>query len=161
VKKTPASYTIKTISEAAASWREEGLQIVFTNGCFDVIHPGHTHYLRDARQLGDLLVVGINSDQSVTDLKGAGRPILTEDERTEVLLSLRSVDAVVPFSEPTPIDLIKAVKPHVLAKGGDWPVDKIVGREFVEKHGGTVVSLPFQKGISTSELISRIQKTSI
>jgi D-beta-D-heptose 7-phosphate kinase/D-beta-D-heptose 1-phosphate adenosyltransferase len=105
-------------------------------------------------------VVGINSDQSVTDLKGPGRPILKEDERTEVLLSLRSVDAVVPFSEPTPLDLIKAVKPHVLAKGGDWPVDKIVGREFVEKHGGTAVSLPFQKGLSTSELISRIQKIS-
>ncbi len=151
---------MKTISEAAASWREAGLQIVFTNGCFDIIHPGHTRYLREARQLGDLLVVGINSDQSVTDLKGPGRPILGEDERTEVLLSLRSVDAVVPFSEPTPLDLIKAVKPHVLAKGGDWSVDKIVGREFVEKHGGTVVSLPFQKGLSTSELISRIQKTS-
>lgn len=151
---------MKTISEAAASWRGAGLQIVFTNGCFDIIHPGHTRYLREARQLGDLLVVGINSDQSVTDLKGPGRPILGEDERTEVLLSLRSVDAVVPFSEPTPLDLIKAVKPHVLAKGGDWSVDKIVGREFVEKHGGTVVSLPFQKGLSTSELISRIQKTS-
>jgi len=160
VKLTPAFYTMKTISEAAASWREAGLQIVFTNGCFDIIHPGHTRYLREARQLGDLLVVGINSDQSVTDLKGPGRPILGEDERTEVLLSLRSVDAVVPFSEPTPLDLIKAVKPHVLAKGGDWSVDKIVGREFVEKHGGTVVSLPFQKGLSTSELISRIQKTS-
>jgi rfaE bifunctional protein nucleotidyltransferase chain/domain len=151
---------MKTISEAVASWREEGMRIVFTNGCFDIIHPGHTHYLREARQLGDLLVVGINSDQSVTDLKGPGRPILKEDERTEVLLSLRSVDAVVPFSEPTPLDLIKAVKPHVLAKGGDWPVDKIVGREFVEKHGGTAVSLPFQKGLSTSELISRIQKIS-
>ncbi len=160
MKLTPAFYTMKTISEAAASWREAGLQIVFTNGCFDIIHPGHTRYLREARQLGDLLVVGINSDQSVTDLKGPGRPILGEDERTEVLLSLRSVDAVVPFSEPTPLDLIKAVKPHVLAKGGDWSVDKIVGREFVEKHGGTVVSLPFQKGLSTSELISRIQKTS-
>jgi len=151
---------MKTISEAVASWREEGMRIVFTNGCFDIIHPGHTHYLREARQLGDLLVVGINSDQSVTDLKGPGRPILKEDERTEVLLSLRSVDAVVSFSEPTPLDLIKAVKPHVLAKGGDWPVDKIVGREFVEKHGGTAVSLPFQKGLSTSELISRIQKIS-
>jgi len=160
VKITPTSYTMKTISEAVASWREEGMRIVFTNGCFDIIHPGHTHYLREARQLGDLLVVGINSDQSVTDLKGPGRPILKEDERTEVLLSLRSVDAVVPFSEPTPLDLIKAVKPHVLAKGGDWPVDKIVGREFVENHGGTAVSLPFQKGLSTSELISRIQKIS-
>jgi len=156
---TPASYTSESISIAAVSWRDEGRRIVFTNGCFDIIHPGHTQYLKQARELGDLLVLGINSDQSVRDLKGPGRPILREDERIEVLLSLRSVDAVVPFSEPTPLDLIKAVKPHVLAKGGDWAVEKIVGREFVEKHGGTVVSLPFKEGLSTTELISRIQKT--
>ncbi len=159
MKITPAAYSSKSISKAASSWRQEGLRIVFTNGCFDIIHPGHTQYLREARQLGDLLVVGINSDQSVRDLKGPGRPILQENERIEVLISLRSVDAVVPFSEPTPLDLIKTVKPHVLAKGGDWAVDRIVGRDFVEEHGGTVISLPFKEGLSTTELISRIQNT--
>lgn len=159
MKIRPASYTTGNIVNTAASWRENGLRIVFTNGCFDIIHPGHTHYLNQARELGDLLVVGINSDRSVRELKGPGRPILREEERIEVLLSLRSVDAVIPFSEPTPLNLIKAVKPHVLVKGGDWPVDTIVGREFVEELGGTVVSLPFKEGLSTTELISRILKT--
>ncbi len=153
---TPGFYTMESISRAAADWRAKGRKIVFTNGCFDLLHPGHTRYLKQARDLGDILVVGINSDQSVRRLKGPGRPILTEAERAEVLLSLRWVDAVVPFSESTPLELVKVVIPHVLVKGGDWPVEDIIGREFVESHGGEVYSLPFYPGISTSDIIDRI-----
>ncbi len=156
----PSEYTARTIEAAAAGWRNEGLTVVFTNGCFDLIHTGHTSYLRQARELGDLLVVGINSDESVTSLKGPGRPIFNQAERVEILLSLRWVDAVVPFSEPTPIDLIKAVNPHILVKGGDWPVEKIVGSEFVEANGGRVFSLPFVPGVSTSGIIQRISGSS-
>ncbi|MEE8319163.1 MAG: D-glycero-beta-D-manno-heptose 1-phosphate adenylyltransferase [bacterium] len=156
----PSEYTARTIKAAAAGWRNDGLTVVFTNGCFDLIHPGHTSYLRQARELGDLLVVGINTDESVTSLKGPGRPILNQAERVEILLSLRWVDAVVPFSEPTPIDLIKAVNPHILVKGGDWPVEKIVGSEFVEASGGRIFSLPFVPGVSTSGIIQRISGSS-
>ncbi len=156
----PSEYTVRTIETAAAGWRDDGLTVVFTNGCFDLIHTGHTSYLRQARELGDLLVVGINTDESVTSLKGPGRPILNQAERVEILLSLRWVDAVVPFSEPTPIDLIKAVNPHILVKGGDWPVEKIVGNEFVEANGGRVFSLPFVPGVSTSGIIQRISGSS-
>lgn len=149
-------YTGGAISGAAEDWRAKGRKIVFTNGCFDLLHPGHTRYLKQARDLGDILVVGINSDQSVRRLKGPGRPILTEAERAEVLLALKWVDAVVPFSESNPLELIKLVIPHVLVKGGDWPVEDIIGREFVESHGGEVYSLPFHPGISTSDIIDRI-----
>ena len=152
----PGAHTLDSIGGAVRRWKEQGLKIVFTNGCFDIIHPGHTRYLRDASGLGDILVVGINSDRSVTAIKGPGRPILSEAERIEVLLSLRWVDAVIPFSEPTPLSLIEAVGPDVLVKGGDWSVDRIVGREFVESSGGRVVSLPFYPGTSTTEIIDRI-----
>ena len=153
----PRAYTLDTIGEAAAGWRRDGLKIVFTNGCFDLIHPGLTRFLREARKLGDILVVGINSDESVSGLKGPGRPILGEAERIEVLLSLRWVDAVVPFSDPTPLRLIERVIPHLLVKGGDWPIESIVGRDFILQHGGQVLSLPFYPGTSTTEIISRIQ----
>lgn len=156
----PAEYNSRTIKAAAAEWREEGLTIVFTNGCFDLIHTGHTRYLRQARELGDLLVLGLNTDESVANLKGPGRPILNLAERVEILLSLRWVDAVVPFSEPTPIDLIKAVNPHILVKGGDWPVEEIVGGELVEASGGRVLSLPFVPGASTSGIIQKISGSS-
>ncbi|MDF1536296.1 MAG: D-glycero-beta-D-manno-heptose 1-phosphate adenylyltransferase [bacterium] len=153
----PLLHTPDSIQAASARWRNEGLTIVFTNGCFDLIHPGHVRYLRDARQLGDLLVVGINTDGSVARIKGPGRPILDLGERSEVLLALRWVDAVVPFDDPTPLDLIERIRPHVLVKGGDWPVDKIVGREVVEAAGGKVLSLPFHEGASTSGIIDRIR----
>ncbi|UCF31045.1 MAG: D-glycero-beta-D-manno-heptose 1-phosphate adenylyltransferase [bacterium] len=155
----PKTYTLPAIAEAAGEWRQAGLQIVFTNGCFDIIHPGHTRYLREARQLGDVLVVGLNADESVRQLKGPGRPVMNEGERGEVLLSLRWVDAVVIFSDPTPLALIEAVVPHFLVKGGDWPVESIVGADFVRRHGGEVVSLPFHTGLSTTELIHRITET--
>jgi D-beta-D-heptose 7-phosphate kinase/D-beta-D-heptose 1-phosphate adenosyltransferase len=150
------AYTMDNIADAAAAWRQEGRTVVFTNGCFDLIHPGHTRYLRQARELGDMLVVGINTDSSVRELKGPARPILVEEERIEVLLSLRWVDAVVPFADPTPLELIRRVLPHILVKGGDWPVERIVGREVVEAAGGRALSLPFFEGTSTTEIINRI-----
>jgi D-beta-D-heptose 7-phosphate kinase/D-beta-D-heptose 1-phosphate adenosyltransferase len=152
------AHSLTTIRDAADRWRQEGRRIVFTNGCFDLLHPGHTRYLQEARQLGDVLIVGINTDESVRTIKGPGRPILKEKDRVEVLLSLRWVDAVVPFSDPTPQALIEAIVPHVLVKGGDWPVSRIVGAEFVAAHGGTVHSLPFHAGLSTTELIRRIRE---
>ncbi len=147
---------MESIGDAARAWRDQELKIVFTNGCFDIIHPGHTHYLKSARSMGDLLVLGINTDESVRKLKGPQRPILNEEERIEVLLSLRWVDAVVPFPDPTPLELIRRVNPHILVKGGDWPVDKIVGRDIVEAAGGIVKSIPFHFGTSTSEIIRRM-----
>lgn len=133
-------------------------KIVFTNGCFDILHVGHTRYLRDARALGDLLVVGCNSDASVSVLKGPERPIQNQIDRAEILSSLGSVDCVVIFNEETPLTLIEAVQPDILVKGGDWPVDKIVGSKFVLARGGEVKSLPFHPGHSTSSLIERIDK---
>jgi D-beta-D-heptose 7-phosphate kinase/D-beta-D-heptose 1-phosphate adenosyltransferase len=146
-----------TIAEASGDWRGAGRTIVFTNGCFDLIHPGHVRYLQQARDLGDLLVIGINTDESVSALKGPGRPILTLVERSEVLLALRSVHAVVPFAEDTPLELIRRVRPHVLVKGGDWAVEEIVGREIVQEDGGKILSLPFHEGTSTTDIISRIR----
>ena len=137
--------------------RQLGKRIVFTNGCFDLLHPGHVRYLAQARALGDALIVAINSDRSVRELKGKGRPILNEQERAEVLSGLESVDFVVVFDEGTPQQLIAAILPDILVKGGDWTVDKIVGREEVEAAGGQVYSLPYVEQQSTSEIIARIQ----
>lgn len=153
-------HSMESIAAASASWREDGRIIVFTNGCFDLLHPGHVRYLGQARELGDLLVLGINTDESVSRIKGPGRPILNLDERCEVLLALSSVDVVVPFAQETPLQLIRLVRPHVLVKGGDWPVDQIVGRDEVEADGGRVISLPFHPGTSTSEIIRRIRAAS-
>ena len=153
----PGIYTMDTIGGAADAWRQAGLTIVFTNGCFDLLHSGHVRYLREASELGDLLVTGINTDRSVRDLKGAGRPILALEERSEVLLALRSVHAVVPFDEETPLELIRRIRPHVLVKGGDWAVEDIVGGDVVQADGGRVLSLPYHAGTSTSEIIRRIR----
>lgn len=134
----------------------EGLSLVFTNGCFDLLHPGHVRYLKQARALGDALVVALNSDASVRALKGANRPILNQHERAEVIAALESVDYVVVFEEETPRDLIAALIPDVLVKGGDWQIDQIVGRDEVEAAGGKVLSLPFVEGLSTTDIIGRI-----
>ena len=136
--------------------KQAAQKIVFTNGCFDILHPGHIHYLREARSLGDALVVGVNSDRSVRELKGPERPILTELERCLVLSGLESVSYVTVFDEPTPLALIQSVLPHVLVKGGDWDLSEIVGREEVEAGGGTVRSLPYENAQSTSGIIERI-----
>ncbi len=136
--------------------KEQGLRVVFTNGCFDLLHVGHIRYLKEARSLGDLLVVGMNSDSSVKDLKGSGRPVQSEQDRAEILASLAAVDFVCLFSEPTPLDLIRTIQPDVLVKGGDWPVEKIVGSDFVLNRGGQVRSLAFYPGHSSSQLIEKI-----
>jgi D-beta-D-heptose 7-phosphate kinase/D-beta-D-heptose 1-phosphate adenosyltransferase len=138
------------------AWRAAGERIVFTNGVFDLVHRGHVEYLEDARALGDRLVVGVNSDGSVRRLKGETRPILTEADRVELLEALECVDLAIVFADDTPLALIEAVAPQVLVKGGDWAVEAIVGREFVESHGGRVLNLPIREGHSTSTLVARI-----
>ena len=138
--------------------RQRGLRIVFTNGCFDILHPGHLSYLQKARSLGDVLIVGINSDRSVKELKGNLRPIFDQDERCELLSGLESVNFITIFDKSTPRDLIKAILPEVLVKGGDWGLEQIVGREEVEASGGRVVSLPYEEGYSSSAIIQRILK---
>jgi D-glycero-beta-D-manno-heptose 1-phosphate adenylyltransferase len=135
-----------------------GRRVVFTNGCFDLLHPGHIETLEKARSFGDLLVVGVNSDRSVREMKGAGRPILPERERAEILAALECVDGVVIFDEATPRETIAALLPDVLVKGGDWPGDRIVGREEVEAAGGKVVSVPVVAGYSTSAILKKIQE---
>lgn len=136
--------------------RQQGRRVVFTNGCFDLLHPGHVRYLQQARTLGDVLIVALNSDRSVRELKGENRPILRQDERAEVMAALACVDYVTIFDEPTPRTVIAALLPDVLVKGGDWGVEAIVGREEVEAAGGQVLSLPFVDGCSTSDVIQRI-----
>jgi D-beta-D-heptose 7-phosphate kinase/D-beta-D-heptose 1-phosphate adenosyltransferase len=131
--------------------------VVFTNGCFDLLHPGHIRSLERARSLGDALVVGLNSDASVRQLKGEGRPVIPERERAEILAALECVDAVVIFADLTPQRVIAALLPDVLVKGGDWPGDQIVGRDEVEAAGGRVVSVPVVPGYSTTEILKKIR----
>ena len=138
--------------------RAEGKRIVFTNGCFDLMHIGHTRYLQAAKALGDILVVGVNSDASVRSLeKAPDRPIVSEAHRAEVLAALGCVDYVVIFDEPDPLRLITSIQPDVLVKGGDWAIDRIVGRDLVEAHGGIVKTIPLVPGFSTTGLLERIR----
>ncbi len=140
--------------------RTKGKRIVFTNGCFDLMHIGHTRYLQAAKALGDVLVVGVNSDVSVRTLdKAPDRPIVPEAQRAEVLAAIGCVDFVVMFEEPTPLQLIAAVQPDVLVKGGDWAIDRIVGRELVEARGGVVKTIPLVPDMSTTGLLQRIRST--
>jgi len=136
----------------------EGKRIVFTNGCFDLLHIGHVRYLEEAKALGDVLVVGVNSDASVRKLKGPKRPILPEAERAEILSGLGCVDYITLFDEIDPLKLITSLRPNVLVKGGDWTKEQTVGKEVVERSGGEVVIIPFVKGASTSTLIETILK---
>ncbi|MBN2333210.1 MAG: D-glycero-beta-D-manno-heptose 1-phosphate adenylyltransferase [Deltaproteobacteria bacterium] len=136
--------------------RHEGKKVVFTNGCFDLLHPGHVTYLEQARGLGDLLVVAINSDQSVRRLKGNSRPILNQQVRSIMLAALRSVDFVTIFDDSDPLRLITLLEPDILVKGGDWPVEEIVGHQLVASRGGQVYSLPFVGSYSTSSIIHDI-----
>ena len=136
--------------------KAKGKRIVFTNGCFDLLHIGHIRYLEEARALGDFLVVGVNSDSSVRKLKGPQRPVLPEEERAEILSGLGCVDYITLFDEIDPLKLITSLHPHILVKGGDWTKEQIVGREVVERSGGEVVIIPFVKGASTSNLIKTI-----
>src|SRR5512144_3321982 len=140
-----------------ASVRAKGGTVVFTNGVFDLLHPGHLRYLTHARSLGDVLIVGVNSDRSVRANKGPDRPITSQDERVELLEALVPVDAVVVFDEPTPYELIAALQPDVLVKGADWAEDAIVGRDLVEARGGRVVRCSVESGYSTTAIIKRIK----
>ncbi|MGH9743331.1 MAG: D-glycero-beta-D-manno-heptose 1-phosphate adenylyltransferase [Candidatus Acidiferrum sp.] len=153
---------ILTLEEAILRFGREkrnGRRVVFTNGCFDLLHPGHIGSLEQARDLGDALIVGLNSDASVCQLKGVGRPVMPERERAEILAALECVDAVVIFEELTPREVIAVLLPDVLVKGGDWPGDQIVGREEVEAAGGRVVSIPVVPGYSTTEILQKIRES--
>lgn len=154
IMKTLNFEEIKTVVEQL---RQQKKKIVFTNGCFDILHPGHLFSLIKAKLEGDVLIVGINSDSSVKTLKGASRPIFSEKERSELLSALFFVDYVVIFSEETPIELIKLVQPDVLVKGGDYKEEDVVGREIVEARGGKLVMIPPVGGYSTSKIIERIK----
>jgi D-beta-D-heptose 7-phosphate kinase/D-beta-D-heptose 1-phosphate adenosyltransferase len=144
-------------SMVRARLRDEGRRLVFTNGCFDLLHVGHVRYLQRARALGDALLVAINSDRAVRELKGAGRPVMSEQERAEVLAALGAVDYVTVFDELSPRRLIAGLLPDVLVKGGDYALDEIHGREEVERAGGRVYALPFVAGASTTDIIERIK----
>jgi D-beta-D-heptose 7-phosphate kinase/D-beta-D-heptose 1-phosphate adenosyltransferase len=153
--------SVMTRPEAVA-WADRlhagGERIVFTNGVFDLLHPGHVRYLAEARAHGDVLIVAVNSDRSVRAIKGPARPITSEQERAEVLAALTAVDAVVVFDEDDPHAIISAIQPDVLAKGADWPADRIIGRDVVEARGGQVVRIAFAPGFSTTSMIERIRQ---
>jgi rfaE bifunctional protein nucleotidyltransferase chain/domain len=146
---------LEALRRERTEWKAAGLRVVLTNGCFDLLHPGHIALLEQARREGDLLIVAVNSDASVRRIKGPGRPLLPEEERAEALRALEAVDRVVVYDEPTPLEVIEALHPDVLVKGADWAADAIVGREVVEGDGGRVVRVELLPGRSTSLLLER------
>ena len=148
--------SLDELATIATQARRDGKSVVFTNGCFDILHRGHVYVLRRAKALGDLLIVALNSDRSVKAIKGPRRPILPEIDRIELIGAMEMVDYVVLFDEPDPYRLIAAIKPNVLAKGGDWSADKVIGADAVEQAGGRVELIPYLKGFSTSAIIERI-----
>jgi rfaE bifunctional protein nucleotidyltransferase chain/domain len=153
----PASKILSRQALLRVWGRPRSGRLVFTNGCFDLLHPGHVTCLHEARKLGDALAIGLNSDESVRRLKGAGRPLMRVEDRALVLAGLESVDIVTVFDEDTPLELISALLPDVLAKGGDYRREEIVGREVVERAGGELVIIPFREGCSTSDTIRRMR----
>jgi rfaE bifunctional protein nucleotidyltransferase chain/domain len=158
------SRKVLSIPEAEAfvrQLRQANRTIVFTNGVFDLLHPGHTRYLQAARRCGDALVVAVNSDRSVRAIKGAGRPVNPESERAEFIAALSCVDVVLVFDQEDPAEIIGRLQPDVLAKGSDWPLDAIIGRQAVESRGGRVVRIPLAEGYSTSEIIRKIRALTI
>ncbi|MCX7735392.1 MAG: D-glycero-beta-D-manno-heptose 1-phosphate adenylyltransferase [Candidatus Kapabacteria bacterium] len=146
------------LKKECSKLKAEGKKIVFTNGCFDIIHSGHIYYLSEAKKLGDILIIGLNSDDSVKRLKGSERPINTETDRALVLDSLKFVDYVTIFDEDTPYDLINLLKPDFLVKGGDYKEDEVVGADIVRENGGKVVIIPFIQGKSTTNIIQKLKK---
>lgn len=146
-----------TLQTSLETYRSQGKKIVFTNGCFDLLHVGHITYLEEAKKLGDVLIVGINTDESVKRLKGPTRPVQNESDRCQILAALKAVDHTILFPEDTPLNLIKSVKPDVLVKGGDWKPEQIVGSEYVLASGGKVLSLNFVNGKSTTNIIEKAQ----
>jgi rfaE bifunctional protein nucleotidyltransferase chain/domain len=151
--------SLEDIQAIVVAARNDGKRVAFTNGCFDLLHRGHVHVLREARACGDVLIVGINSDESVKQIKGPARPVLPESDRCELVGAMEMVDFVVLFNEPDPYILISAIRPDVLVKGGDWNTDKIIGGDLVEEAGGEVVVVPYIKGFSTTEIVERIKNS--
>lgn len=149
--------SVGELAEISARAKHEGKTVVFTNGCFDLLHRGHIHTLRQAKSHGDLLIVALNSDRSIKTIKGPSRPIMPEFDRVELIAAMEMVDYVVVYDEPDPYSLIVAIKPNVLAKGGDWSTDKIIGADVVEQNGGRVAVIPYLQGLSTTEIIERIR----
>jgi rfaE bifunctional protein nucleotidyltransferase chain/domain len=155
----PAKYkSIDDLCAISAQARKAGRIVVFTNGCFDLVHRGHIHLLRQAKALGHILIVALNSDVSVKTIKGPDRPIMPEADRIELIAALEMVDYVVVYSEPDPYQIIAAIKPNVLVKGGDWNPNEIVGADVVEQNGGRVAVIPYLPGFSTTQIIERIRK---
>jgi rfaE bifunctional protein nucleotidyltransferase chain/domain len=150
--------TILKLKKIVNTLRSRGKRIVFTNGCFDILHYGHVKYLEEAKKKGDILIVAINSDSSVRKIKGKKRPIIPEKERMRVVSALESVDYVTSFNQPTPVKLIKLLRPDVLVKGSDWKTENIVGRDFVESYRGKVKTVPYVGRLSSSDLIKKIAK---
>lgn len=151
-------YSREELKKIIDRHRQEGKKIVFTNGCFDILHVGHTRYLTEAKKQGDILILGLNSDESVRSLKGKERPMIPENERADVIAALESVDYVTIFHELTPLELIEYLKPDIIVKGGDWKEEDVVGRESVTKWGGRVIIIPEVKGSSTTNIIEKIKK---
>jgi rfaE bifunctional protein nucleotidyltransferase chain/domain len=147
---------LKDLVPTVNSLKKSGKRVVFTNGCFDILHVGHIRYLAAAKDHGDILVVGLNSDESVKSIKAKGRPIVSQDQRAEVLAALWFVDFITLFNEPDPLILIQTLKPNVLVKGADWPDEKIIGADFVKANGGQVLRIEVVPEISTSQIIQRI-----
>ena len=161
INMTPTIQKIKTLDRAREerqNQKRSGRQVVFTNGCFDILHPGHVRYLSAARNLGDFLIVAINSDRSVRAIKGGKRPILGENSRAETMAALQCVDLVLIFDEDNPLTVIELLLPDILVKGGDWAEDQIIGAETVRQNRGRVISLPFETGFSTTGIIEEILK---
>ena len=147
----------KTLKNSLDILRREGKKIAFTNGCFDILHVGHVRYLREAKKTADVLILALNSDFSVRSIKGETRPLVPEEERAEILAALEFIDFITIFAELTPLDLINYLKPDIIIKGGDWPEDKVVGRDEVKKWGGRVVLIPEIKGKSTTNIVEKIK----
>jgi len=152
-------YYLDTLTNQVKQWKMAGKKVVFTNGCFDIIHRGHIEVLARTADLGDKLIIGLNSDQSIQKIKGEDRPVIDEQSRAILLAALSFVDAIVLFSEDTPLELISALLPNVLAKGGDYEIETIVGHEIVQKNGGKVKLVPFVDGFSSSTIIDKIKKS--
>lgn len=150
-------YSREKLKKELDRHRTCGENIVFTNGCFDILHVGHTRYLREAKKLGDVLVLALNSDSSVRAIKGERRPLIPEDERADVVSSLESVDYVTIFDEHTPLELIEYLKPDIIVKGGDWSEENVVGGESVKRRGGKIVIIPVIKGASTTNIIEKVR----
>jgi rfaE bifunctional protein nucleotidyltransferase chain/domain len=152
-------YSLKELENKVNTWKQVGEEVVFTNGCFDIIHRGHIEVLAQTADLGDRLIIGLNSDSSIQKLKGKNRPIIDEQSRAILLASLSFIDAVVLFSEETPINLINTLKPDVLAKGGDYKISTIVGHKVVQENGGQVILVPFVDGFSSTTIIDKIKNS--